>query len=238
MLSWSPFKNSLSSYSKWCKWATLNHQPSEGSFYAMTHPRGGIKAWPMDVSGQPWRAVFTPDPSGGQLRSSGQWCSLILPSALPCFFPPWVDPKGNPDKHPSTKLHLSLHPREPACNMYQKTFQHSRRIFIWKLLATHVLITFFLFYFIFKLYNIVLVLPNIEINLPQVYACFPPWTLLPPHTIPLGRPSAPAPSIQYRASNLNWQLISYMILYVFHCHSPKSSNPLPLTQSPKDCFIH
>ena len=36
-----------------------------------------------------------------------------------------------------------------------------------------------------------------------------PWTLLllPHHTIPLGRPSAPAPSIQYRASNLDWQLV-------------------------------
>ena len=31
-----------------------------------------------------------------------------------------------------------------------------------------------------------------------------PSSLLPPHTIPLGRPSAPAPSIQYRASNLDW----------------------------------
>ena len=65
-----------------------------------------------------------------------------------------------------------------------------------------------------------------------------PPSLLPPHTIPLGHPSAPAPSIQYRASNLDWQLVSYMILYVFQCHSPKSSNPLPLPQSPKDCFIH
>ena len=75
---------------------------------------------------------------------------------------------------------------------------------------------FFLkFYFIFKLYNIVLVLPNIEMNPPQVYMCSPSWTLLPPHTIPLGHPSAPAPSIQYRASNLDWQLISYMILYMF-----------------------
>ena len=37
----------------------------------------------------------------------------------------------------------------------------------------------FLFYFIFKLYNIVLVLPNIEMNLPQVYMCSPSWTLLP-----------------------------------------------------------
>ena len=32
---------------------------------------------------------------------------------------------------------------------------------------------FFLFYFIFKLYIIVLVLPNIKMNLPQVYMCSP-----------------------------------------------------------------
>ena len=48
------------------------------------------------------------------------------------------------------------------------------------------------FYFIFKLYIIVLVLPNIKMNPPQVYMCSPSWTLLPPppHSIPLGRPSA------------------------------------------------
>ena len=39
---------------------------------------------------------------------------------------------------------------------------------------------FFKFYFIFKLYIIVLVLPSIEMNPPQVYMCSPPWTLLPP----------------------------------------------------------
>ena len=39
---------------------------------------------------------------------------------------------------------------------------------------------FFKFYFIFKLYNIVLVLPNIEMNPAQVYMCSPSWTLLPP----------------------------------------------------------
>ena len=66
----------------------------------------------------------------------------------------------------------------------------------------------------------------------------PPSSLLPHHTIPLGRPSAPAPSIQYRALNLDWQLVSYMILYMFQCHSPKSSLPLPFQQSPKDCSIH
>ena len=60
----------------------------------------------------------------------------------------------------------------------------------------------------------------------------------PPCTIPLGSPSAPAPSIQYHALNLGWRLISYMILYMFQCHSPKSSHPLPLPQSPKDCSIY
>ena len=44
--------------------------------------------------------------------------------------------------------------------------------------------------------------------------------LLPPCTMPLGHLSVPAPSIQYHALNLDWQLISYMILYMFQCHSP------------------
>ena len=65
----------------------------------------------------------------------------------------------------------------------------------------------------------------------------PPSHLL-PCTIPLGHPSAPAPSIQYHASNLDWWSVSYMILDMFQCHSPKSSHPLPLPQSPKDCSIH
>ena len=101
-------------------------------------------------------------------------------------------------------------------------------------------IFFLLFYFIFKLYNIVLVLPNIETYLPQVYPCSPSWTLalLPPHTLPLGHPSAPAPSIQHHATNLVWRLVSYMILHMFQCHSPKSPHPLPLPQSPKDWSIH
>ena len=59
-----------------------------------------------------------------------------------------------------------------------------------------------------------------------------PFSLFPPRTIPLGRLSAPAPSIQYSVSNLDWRFVSYMILYMFQCHSPKSSHPLPLPQSP------
>ena len=52
-----------------------------------------------------------------------------------------------------------------------------------------------------------------------------PSSLLPPGTIPLGHPSVPAPSILYPALNLDWRFISYMILYMFQCHSPKSSSP-------------
>ena len=43
----------------------------------------------------------------------------------------------------------------------------------------------------------------------------PPSSLLPPSTLPLGRPSVPAPSIQHHASNLDWQLVSYMIFTCF-----------------------
>ena len=42
------------------------------------------------------------------------------------------------------------------------------------------ILNFLKFYFIFKLYNIILVLPNIKMNPPQVYICSPSWTLLPP----------------------------------------------------------
>ena len=49
------------------------------------------------------------------------------------------------------------------------------------------------------------------------HPCVPhpePSSLLPPNTIPLGCPSAPAPSIQCRALNLDWLLVSYMIFYM------------------------
>ena len=65
-----------------------------------------------------------------------------------------------------------------------------------------------------------------------------PRSHFPPHTISLDHPSAPAPRILYPASNLDWRFISYTILYMFQCHSPKSSHPFPLPQSPKVCFIH
>ena len=63
-----------------------------------------------------------------------------------------------------------------------------------------------------------------------------PSSLLPPRAIPLGRPSAPAPSIQYRASNLDWWLIqsvyisAQFLLFHFHfslsCIGEGNGNPL------------
>ena len=99
------------------------------------------------------------------------------------------------------------------------------------------------FFFNFILFNFTILywFRHISKSICHRYTCVPhpePASLFPPHTIPLSHPSAPAPSIQYRASNLNWRLVSYMILYIFQCHSPKSSHPVRLPQSPKDCSIH
>ena len=61
---------------------------------------------------------------------------------------------------------------------------------------------------------------------------------LPTHITSLDHPHAPAPSILHLVSNIDWRFISYMIVYMFQCHSPKSSHPLPLPQSPKVHSIH
>ena len=73
---------------------------------------------------------------------------------------------------------------------------------------------------------------NVNFHVTLFFFLKKPSSLLPPHTIPLGRPSTPAPSIQHCALNKDWHLISYVTFHMFQCHSPKSSHPLPLPQSP------
>ena len=58
-----------------------------------------------------------------------------------------------------------------------------------------------------------------------------PSSHLPLNPIPLDHPSATALSTLSHASNLDWRFISYMILYMFQCHSPKSSPPPSPTES-------
>ena len=67
---------------------------------------------------------------------------------------------------------------------------------------------------------------------------FPILNPLPPPSPYYLSGSSQCTSPKHPASNLYWRFISYMILYMFQCHSPKSSHPCPLPQGPKDFSIH
>ena len=67
---------------------------------------------------------------------------------------------------------------------------------------------------------------------------FPILNHLPPHPIPQGHPSEPALSALSHASDMDWQSISHMVIYMFQCYSLKSSHPCLLPQSPKVCSLH
>ena len=62
--------------------------------------------------------------------------------------------------------------------------------------------------FIYLFFYIVLVLPYIKMNLPQVYMCFPSWTLFPP----------PSP---YHPSGSSQMLeVDYFTILYWFCHTP------------------
>ena len=95
-------------------------------------------------------------------------------------------------------------------------------------------------YLFILLYNIVLVLPYIDLNLPSVYMFSPSWMPLPPPS-----PSHPSGSSQCTSPERLVSCIEPGLAicftydnYMFQCHSPISSCPRPLPQSPKDCSIH
>ena len=98
-----------------------------------------------------------------------------------------------------------------------------------------------LFIYLFILhYNIVLLLRYIDLNLHWVYLCSPSWTPLPPPS-----PSHPSGSSQCTSPERPVSCIEPGLAigftydnYMFQCHSPISSLPCPLPQSPKDCSIH
>ena len=69
------------------------------------------------------------------------------------------------------------------------------------------------------LYNIVVVLPYVDMNQPLVYISPNPHprSYLLPHPIPLGHPSAPAQSTQFYGLNLDWWSVWHMVMYMFQC---------------------
>ena len=71
----------------------------------------------------------------------------------------------------------------------------------------------------------------------RVFHLEPP-SHLSPHPIPQGCPNAPALSALSHASNLDWQSISHMVIYMIQCYPLKSSHPCLLPQSPKVCSLH
>ena len=81
---------------------------------------------------------------------------------------------------------------------------------------------FFKFYFIFKLFITVLVLPNIKMNPPQVYMCSPSWTLLPPPSPfhPSGSPQCTSP--KHPVSCIEPGLATHFIHDILHVSMPFS----------------
>ena len=92
---------------------------------------------------------------------------------------------------------------------------------------------FFKFYFIFKLYIIVLVLPNIKMNLPQVYMCSPSWTLLPPPSPYHHSGSSQCTSPKHPVLCIEPGLASHFIHDILHVSMP-FSQIFPPSPSPTE----
>ena len=84
-------------------------------------------------------------------------------------------------------------------------------------------------------------MPYIDMNQPWVHMCPhdpEPLSHLPPHSIPLGCPRAPALSALLHALNLHWSSILHMVILTLQCYSLKSSHPCFLPHSAKVYSFH
>ena len=92
------------------------------------------------------------------------------------------------------------------------------------------------FFLIFKLYNIVLVLPNIEMNPPQVYLCSPSWTLLPPPSPYPSSGSSQCTSPKHPVSWIEPGLVTRFIHDIINVSMPFSQISPP-SPSPTESII-
>ena len=106
------------------------------------------------------------------------------------------------------------------------------------------IVFFFKNYLFILLYNIVLVLPYIDMNPTWVYMCSQFWNL-PPHTslpspflwvIPVHQPLASCIMHQTWTGDSFpiWKFTCFNVILPFQ----PTTRPCPLPQSPKDCSVH
>ena len=89
------------------------------------------------------------------------------------------------------------------------------------------------FYFIFKLYIIVLALPNIKMNPSQIYMCSPSWTLLPAPSPYHPSGSSQCTSPKHPVSCIEPGLASHFIHDILHVSVP-FSQIFPPSPSPTE----
>ena len=83
-------------------------------------------------------------------------------------------------------------------------------------------ILFYFIFFLFKLYKIVLVLPSIKMNPPEVYMCSPSWTLLPPPSPYHPSGSSQCASPKHPVSCIEPGLATHFIHDIIHVSMPFS----------------
>ena len=101
----------------------------------------------------------------------------------------------------------------------------------------------FIYLFLFFTLQYCIGFAYIDMNPPRVYLSSQSWTPLPPPSpyhlsgsSQCTRPKHPVSCIEPRLV-IRFLRIRFLV-YMFQCHSPNSSHPLPLPQSPKVCSIH
>ena len=94
-------------------------------------------------------------------------------------------------------------------------------------------------YYYYLLYNIVLVLPYINMHPPRVYTCSPSWTPLPPPSPYHPSGSSQCTSPKHPVSCIEPGLVIHFLYDIIHILMPFSQIiPPPSPTGSKNCFIH